>query len=152
MTFVLKVHLIEYEELSFGTEVDGIGDARELEVTFGASSDAARVEPVTFFGNWINHIRDETQRLLTHEGIDPITRRIGHQQHVGFVDRGPASQRRSVESEAVFKRILAQLLNRKGQVMPGSDQVCETYVDISRLFILGKLQHIFNAHVNLLLF
>jgi hypothetical protein len=152
LSLILITHIIEDEKLGFRTEINGIGKTSKFQVTLGATRDATRIEPVAFLGDRINDISNQAERSFAHEGVDPVAIRIRHQQHVGFVDRGPAAEARAVKAEAFLERFLGQLLDGECQVMPGSDQICETDVDIGRLFIGGKLQHIFDAHKLFVLF
>ena len=107
---------------------------------------AAWIEPITFPADWIDDVGNQAQSLFVHEWIDPVTVWIRHQQHVGFVDRRPAAQTRTVKAEALLERLFGKLVDRKCQVMPGSNQIGETNIDIGRLFIGRKLQHIFDTH------
>src|ERR1700674_1225767 len=146
MTFVLEAHVVEDEELGFRTEIDRIGDSRGLQIALSPMPNTAWIEPITFPADRIHDVGNEAQSLYLHERIDPVTVRIRHQEHVGFVDRRPAAQTRTVKAEALLKRLFRELFDRKRQVMPGSDQICETNIDVGRLFIGGKLQQIFDTH------
>src|SRR5437764_13555385 len=99
----MKAHVVEDEELCFGTKVNRVGDARELEITLRATRHAARVQPVTFFGNRVNYVCDETQSLLAHQGIYPVTIGVRDEQHVRFVNRSLAAKTRAVEAETIIK-------------------------------------------------
>src|SRR5207253_5489432 len=146
MPFILKAHVVEDKELGFRTEIDRIGDARGLQIILSPMANAAWVKPVAFSGDRINDIGNQAQSLFVHEGIDPVAVRIRHQQHVRFVDRRPAAQTGTVKAEPVLERLFGKLVDRERQVMPGPDQISETNIDVGRLFIGRKLQHIIDTH------
>src|SRR6267378_5054782 len=148
MPVVVKAHFVKDKKLGLGTEIDRVSNTSESEVAFCPSANATCIEPIAFLCYRIDDVGDETQGLLTHERVDPVTRRIGHQQHVRLMNRSPTTQGRAVESEAIFERALAKLIDRKSQMVPRSNEVREAYVDVRHLFIFCKLQHIPNAHVN----
>src|SRR2546423_3163187 len=150
MILVVKTHIVEDEELGFGAEVDRVGDTRELQVTFGALGQGARVEPVALAGDRVNHVSSDAERRAIHELIDPEPRDVGDQQHVRLVDRRPAAQTRRVKAEAGGERIFGQLANRERQVMPRAKQVGEAQVYELRLGVGSKFQNIFGIHCFLL--
>src|SRR5215831_18193056 len=146
MSLVLKPHVVEDKEFGLRTEIDRIGDARGLQIALSPMPHAARIEPITLPGDRIDDVGHQAEGLFVHEGIDPVTIWIRHQQHVGFVDRRPAAQARAVKAEALFERLFRKLVDRKRQVMPGANQIGETNVNVGRSFISRKLQHIFHTH------
>src|SRR5260370_37853492 len=146
VSLVLKTHVVEDKAFGFRSKIDCIGDARGLQIAFSPMPYAAWIEPIAFPGDRIDDVGNQAQSLYLHERVDPVTVRIRHQEHVGFVDRCPPAQTRTVETETFVERLFRELFDRKRQVMPGSDQICETNIDVGRLFIGGKLQHIFGTH------
>src|SRR5260370_38966845 len=113
MPGVGKAPFVEEKKLGLGTEIDCVSNTSESEVAFRSFANATRIEPIPFLRYRIDHVGDETQGLLTHERVYPVTRLIGHQKHVRLMNRGPTTQGRTVESEAIFERILAKFLDRK---------------------------------------
>jgi hypothetical protein len=99
----METHIVEDEELGLGAEVGNVGDAREAKVALGTTRHAARVEPVALLRDGVNHVGDETQGLVRHERVYPVAVRVGHEEHVGLVNRGPAAQGRTVEAEPLFE-------------------------------------------------
>ena len=66
---------------------------------------------------------------------------IGNQQHVAFVDRRPAADRRAVHAEAFFEGIFGQLVDGIGNVLPQSGQVGEAQIEHLGSVFLGELQN-----------
>jgi hypothetical protein len=79
---VVDLDTVEDEELGLGAEVDGVGDACELEIALGALRDRARVEAVALLCNRVNRVGDQRQRRLLRERVHPDARRVGDEQHV----------------------------------------------------------------------
>ena len=148
----MKTDVVEDEELGFRPEVNRVGDACELEIALGAFGQCARVEPVAFARDRVNYIGGDAERRALHELIDPEARGVGDQEHVALVDGRPAAQAAGIKAEACGERIFGQLVNRKRQVMPGSEQVCEAQVYELCLGVGSVFQNIFGIHYFLLVF
>ena len=82
----MKLDRVKDEELGFGAEVGRVGKTRKFKIAFGAGGDRARVEGVALLRNRVHDIGNQTERRLFRERLHPIARRIGYEQHVGFMD------------------------------------------------------------------
>ena len=80
------------------------------------------------------------QRGLREEGIDHGRVAIGHQRHVGVVDRLPAGDRRAVEHQAVGQGVFVDLRQVEGDVLPLAARVGEPPVDEFDFFGLDQSQ------------
>jgi len=89
--FVVEPHVIEDEELGFGPEDGGIGQAGALEILFAALGDAARVAIVGFFGAGFGDGAGQGKSRLAAEGVNESGGRVGHGQHVGGFNAFPAA-------------------------------------------------------------
>src|SRR5262245_8108277 len=138
--------LVEYEELSFRSEVSYIADAGGFQMALGALGHGSRVEPVTFFGDRIEDAGDQAKRRRFHKRIDPVTRGVWDQQHVRLVYRRPAAQAGTVKPDAAFKHIGAKLFDWYREVMPLAEQVCEPYINKLDRILSRELQCRFCAH------
>src|SRR5216683_7002050 len=98
--FVVIVDLIENEELGFRTKVTVVGNACEPKVVLRAHCNRSGIELVPFFGHRVDGVSKHAESRLFEEGVDPESAGIGYQQHVRFVDRGPAAKARGIESYA----------------------------------------------------
>jgi hypothetical protein len=82
------------------------------------------------------------RRNVGDERVDHRRLRIGHDEHVGGVDRLPPTNRRAVEAEAVFEDLLGKLFDRGAEVLPDPEQVDELQVDELNTFLFGKRQNL----------
>ena len=79
------------------------------------------------------------------ERIDQRGRRIGNQQHVAFVDRRPAADRRAVDAEAGFEGILGQLADRVRHVLLQAGEIGEAQVELLNLMLARILEDFFRS-------
>src|SRR5581483_10030846 len=86
---LVKANVVEDEELGFGSEVGSIGKSGGCQVHFGLASDVARIAIVALFGDRIHHIRNHHESGDFGEGIEQVSVRVGNEQHVALMDRGP---------------------------------------------------------------
>ena len=84
----------------------------------------------------MHHGRGGEERVHARRG------RVGHQRHVGFVDRLPAGDRRAVEHQAVGERVLVDQRLIEGDVLPLAARIGEAQVDIFDVVVLDRLQDI----------
>src|SRR5690348_2521749 len=120
MLFIVKLGGIKHEELGFRTEETRVREPGEFQVTLGALCNRARIEGVTFFGDRIDGVTDETKRRLFGEGGHPEASSVGDEQHVRLVDRRPAADGRSIETKAIFELFFAEFADGKCKVLPGA--------------------------------
>src|SRR5262245_39312848 len=104
MSVILETNIIEDKKLSLRTEIDSISNTGKFKIAFCSTAYTAWIKPVSFFGNGINYVGDQTQSLFGHKRIDPVTIGIGNEEHVRLVNRGPAAQARTIEAEPLLKR------------------------------------------------
>ena len=72
--------------------------------------------------------------------------RVGHDQHVRVVDRLPAADRGTVETDPLFEGLFAELADRRGKVLPDADKVEELVIDHLAVVVLGKLDYFLWGH------
>ncbi len=93
-TFVLVLiesHVVEDEELGFGTEVGGVGQAGRHQIHLGLFGDVTGIAIIALLGHWIDHVAHHHHRGNFGEGIKHVFRGVGNQQHVAFVNGCPAA-------------------------------------------------------------
>ena len=115
---LIEADIVKNEELRLGAEVGGVGNAGVSEVSFRLLGDVARVFQVVLFGDRVDDVADHDQRRNIGEGIQHIPARVRDQQHVAFVDRGPAADAGTVHSESVLEGALIHFVDGIGDVMP----------------------------------
>ena len=142
----IEMDVVEDEKLGFGAEVGGVGDAAVLEIRFGLAGDEARVAIVALARDRIDDVADHAQRRDLEERIDVGRLGVGHQQHVAFVDRSPAANRRAVEAEAFLEGVLVQLGDGIRNVLGEARQIGETQVDLLGSLFLGVSEYLFRGH------
>ena len=79
------------------------------------------------------------------KGIDKGRILVRHQYHVGFVDRFPAGDGRTVEHNAVNEMIFRQILGEIGGVLPFSTRVGEAEIDELNVVIFNHSKNL-GAH------
>ena len=100
----LVFHVVEHEELGFGSEEDRVADAHRLDHGLGLLGDAARIAVIGLAGGRLENVANQRHRGFSKKWIDAGSRRIRHQAHVGFVDRLPAGDRGAVEHHGLRQR------------------------------------------------
>ena len=142
MLVLLVPDLVKDEELGFGADEAGVGDAALLEVRLGLACDVSRVAREVLARDRIDHVGDHAERGAGKEGIE--SSRVGdrHRHHVGFVDAHPASDRRAVEPETLLERPFIEVVEGKGAVLPGAEHVDEFQVDHLGLILLAIVKKI----------
>ena len=84
--------------------------------------------------------------LLGEERVHVGRLDVGHQFHVGLVDRLPAGDRRAVEHEAFVQEILVHLIGHDRDVLQLAARIGETDVDVFDVLVLDRLQDVLLAH------
>jgi hypothetical protein len=136
------VHLVEDEELALGAEVRGVGDPARAQVRLRAPRDPARVLRIGRARDRVGDLADEGQRGRLGRGIEDRRGRIGHEEHVGVLNRLPAADRGAVEAQALVERGLVEAAHGKGHVLPRPEQVAELEVDHRRARLAGPLERL----------
>ncbi len=142
MLVLVEADRVEHVELGFRTEVGAIRYATALEVVAGLLRDVARVSGIELARYRILHERVEDQGRVLPEGVHHGRIRVRHQQHVGFLDLLEAADRGSVEAEALFERLLVELVERHREVLHQTGEVREPDVDELGAALLAKLQDV----------
>jgi len=118
-----ETHVVENEKLRFRPEESGVGYASALQISLLFFCDATRVPVVRLARNRFDDRADEAQGRLGVENIDPCRCRIGNDEHVGSIDRFPATDARTVEAEAFREDLLVIFRERRGEMLPGTGQI-----------------------------
>src|SRR5262249_7779515 len=139
VAFLVELHVVEDEELGFGAEHGGIGQAGALEEFLGFLGDAARVAVVGFLGAGLGDGAGQRERGHGAGGVDESRGGVGHGQHVGGLDGFPAADGGTVEAEAVGERVLGQFGGGNAEVLPGAEGVDELDVDHFGALVFGQV-------------
>ena len=148
-----ELHVVEDEELGLGTDIDRVGDARGLQVGLGLLGDAARIAVVGLAGGGLEDVAVDRHGGGREERVHLGRRRVGHEGHVGLVDRLPAGDGRAVEHDAVGEHVFVDHRHVEGHVLPLAARVRETEIDVLDVVVLDRLEHILGGlHGRLVLF
>ena len=85
--------------------------------------------------------REAEQRGRVAEWIHESGLRVGDQQHVRFVDGGPAANRAAVNAVTVFEGFFVQFADGITDVVPEPGEVGESEVDDFCVVLFAKLQN-----------
>ena len=138
----LVLHVVEHEELGFGADIDRVADTLGLEVGFCLLGGAARVTVIGFARDRIENVADQHHGRLREERVHVRRLGVGHQHHVGLVDRLPARDRGPVEHHAVGKHVLVHRRNVHRDVLPLALRVGEAQIDVLHVVVLDLLENI----------
>ena len=114
---LIEANVIEDEELGFGAEIGGIGDARVFQVQLGLARDPARVAIVMLARDRIDNVAGHHQRPGFIERVDVCGAGVRDQQHIAFIDRRPSANARPVDAKARFKGAFIQFRYRIRDVL-----------------------------------
>ena len=148
MLVLLVANLVEDEELRLGTDEARVGDAGILQEPLGLARDVTRIAREVLARDGIDDVGDDADGGFREEGIETRGVRVGHGEHVGLVNAHPAANRRAVESEAVRERVLVQMFQREGAVLPAAEHVHELQVHHLGLVLLGEREEVVGRHRN----
>ena len=141
----LVLDVVEDEELGFRADIDGVADAFGLQVGLGLLGGAARVAVVGFARDRIENVAQDDHGRLGEERIHVDRVRIGHQHHVGLVDRLPAGDRRAVEHDAVGEHVFLDLDDIHRHVLQLALRIGEAQVDEFHVVVLDLLHDVFGC-------
>ncbi len=136
-------HVVEDEELGLGPEIDRIADAQALDQAFGLSGDRARIAGVGLAGQRLQRIADQDHRRFREERVDAGALGVGHELHVGLVDRLPAGDGGAVEHDAFAEGVLVDGGDVGSDVLPLAARVGKPKIDVFHVVVLDHLQGIF---------
>ena len=134
----VEAHIVEHEELRFRAHEHGVGGLGLLDIGLGQLGRHARVAGIGLAGGGLEDIAEQAERRLGVEGIDMRRRRIGHQRHVGFVDRLPAGDGRAVEHLAFGEGVLTDEADIEGDVLQLAARVGEAQIDELDVLVLDE--------------
>ena len=137
-----EAHVVEHEELGLGAEEDRVADAGRLEIGLGLLGDAARIAVVGLAARGIENVAVDDHRRGGEERVHAGRGRVGHQRHVGLVDRLPAGDRRTVEHEPVGEGVVVDQRLIEGDMLPLAPRIGEAEIDIFDVVVLDRLQDI----------
>ncbi len=136
-----KLRRVEHEEFGLGADIVRIGNSRGVQVGLRPLRDSPRIPVVGLARLRLENVADDHQGGRGGERDHLGRRRIGHKGHVGFVDRLPAGNGRTIKHNAVSKRGLVDHRGVVGHITPLAAGVGETEVDILDSVLLDKLKH-----------
>ncbi len=116
-----------------------------LEVLLRLLGDVARVAAVGLAGDRVLHEAVDVHRRVLAERVHDRGRRVGHQDHVGFLDLLEPADRGSVEAEAVDERVRFSSCEGTREVLHEAWQVAEPQVDELDALVLDLLQDVFGG-------
>jgi hypothetical protein len=141
----LEADVVEHEELRLRSEKDGVADAHRLDHGLGLFGHAAWVAVVGLTRRRFQHVAGDDQGGFGEERINRRRDRIGHQAHVGFVDRLPARDRRAVEHQALGEDVFIDHADVERHVLPLAAWIGETQVDVFDVVVLDRFQDVFGG-------
>ena len=147
MRVLVEANVVEDEELGFGAEKGGVGDAGVLQVQLGFFGDPARVAVIVLARDGIDNIAEHDQRARFGKRIHESGGGIGNDQHVAFVDSGPAANARAVDAEAIFERLLFEHGDGIGDVLAQARQVGKAQIELPGIVLLGKFENFLRGHM-----
>ena len=119
------MHVVEDEELGFGTEHGGVGDAGADQVFLGALGHAARIAGVSFHGAGFGDGAGQAEGGHRAEGINEGGVGVGHGQHVAGFNTFPAADGGAVEAVAFAEDVFGQFADGTGEMLPGAKGIDE---------------------------
>ena len=144
-----EAHVVKHEEFSLGTDEHSVADAGRLQVSLGLLGDAARIAIVGRARGRLQNVAADDHGGRREEGVHASGRGVRHEDHVGFVDRLPASDRRTVEHRAFREDFLVNERNVERDVLPLSARIGEAEVHILDVIILDRLEDVLGGlHVD----
>ena len=135
-------HIVQNKEFGLRTEVRRIGDARRLQIGFGALAQGARVALVPGHGVGFQDIAADDQGVLVREGIHDGGGGFRHQDHVRRLDSLPTRDRRAVEHLAVPEKVFVDHPRRHRDVLLFAACVGEAKVDELHVVVLDHFDHV----------
>ena len=141
----LVADVVEHEELGFRSDEHGIADAHRLHHRLGLPGHAARIPVVGLAGGRLQHVAGDDHGGFGEERVDCRGDGIGHQAHVGFVDRLPAGDRGAVEHRAFGKDFLVDHADVECHVLPLAARIGEAQVDVFHVVVLDRFQDVFGG-------
>ncbi len=139
-------NVVEDEEFVFRPEERRVADTRRFQVSLGTTGQRTRVALITLHGVGLDHIASQDQGRLFEERIDAGGHRIGHQNHVRFLDALPTGDGRTVEHFAVLEHIFIHGADGHGDMLLLATGVRESIIHELDALFLDQLHHISSIH------
>jgi hypothetical protein len=137
-----EFHVVEHEELGLRADEHGIAHPGRLQVGLGLLRDAPRIAVVWLAGGRLQDVADDGKGRRREERVHLGRGRIGHEGHVRLVDGFPASNRRSVEHDAVGEHVLVDDRDVERHVLPLAARIREPEIDVLDVVVLDGFEHI----------
>jgi len=99
------------------------------------------------FRGRILDVTDDGQGGDFEKGIHLGRTGVGDHEHVAGIDRLPAPDTGTVETETVFKTGLVEFTEGNREMLPQAGKVHEADVHNLGFFLLGQCQYVFRCHV-----
>ena len=139
----MPFHVVEDEELGFRSEQRAVGDTGRAHVLLGARRDGARVAVVALLGVGLEDVAAQDHGRLLEEGVEHRALVVGHQQHVGGVDRLPARDGAAVEHLAVLEEVGGHFAGGDREVLFLALRVGESKIDPLDVVFLDQFESLF---------
>ncbi len=141
----LVLDVIEYEEFSFRADVNSVANAERLHVGLSLLCSRAWIAAISFTRNRIKNVAENYQCGLSKERINVSRFRIWHENHVGFINSLPATNRRAVEHDAIFKHLFIDQADIHRNVMQFAFWVCEAEVNKLDVVVFDLFQNVIGS-------
>ena len=141
-----EADIVKQEELWLWPEQNGVCDAGRAQVLFRALGDGTRVAIVTLQGAWLQDVATNNQRRISVERVNDRSGCVRHQNHVGFVDTFPATDRGAVKHFAFFKEFGIHLMSRNRDVLFFTFGIGEAQINKLHFMLIQHRQNVFSGH------
>ena len=141
--FYFPADVVEHEEFVFRAEVGGVTHAGGGEIGLSALGDRAGIPVVRLHGGGLDDVATQVQRGVVAERVDDGRVVIGHQNHVGLVDRLPTGDGGAVEHEAVSESVGIDPCGRHSGVLLFAFRVGESEIDPLNVVFLDEFECVF---------
>ncbi|VXB56721.1 conserved hypothetical protein [Arthrobacter sp. 8AJ] len=136
----LVLDVVEHEELGFGSEECGVGDAGGGQVGLGLLGHAAGVAVVRVTGARVDDREVQREGLLHAEGVQERGGDVRDQLHVRFGDALESADGGTVEELSVDEEISVNTLRGDVKVLLDTRKVGEADIDELYIFVLDELE------------
>src|SRR5205823_1941612 len=117
---LVKADFVEDVQLSLEPKVDGVANARALQILFGLLGNVSGILGVRLTRNGVLDVAHHAERRDLAGWVDNGGIRVGQEQHVALIDLLETANGRAVEAKAIRKRVLRQLGGGDRKVLPGT--------------------------------
>ncbi len=135
---LVEAHAVEDVELTLGAKETRVRDAGRQQEGLRLLADIAWIARVGLAGDRIDHVAADAECRHPQDGVDDRGRGVRDQQHIALMDVLEPANARAIEADTLAEEVLAQLLDRDGEVLPGPDQVDELEIDDLQPLLVGQ--------------